>query len=110
MKLIKVIVLLFSIIIITNSCKKDAFHSIRFKNEFIEEVNHIKVGDVPFGTVGIGETTSYSAVELGTHKISGSTPSGLILSGTISIEGDDEAPKWTVVFRINGDVEITRDS
>ena len=110
MRITKLFILLIGLIFLTNSCKKDAFHSIRFKNEFIEEVNHIKVGDVPFGTVGIGETTSYSAVELGTHNVSGTTPSGLILSGTMTIEGDDETPKWTIIFQINGDVKLIRDS
>jgi len=109
MKAFKLSAIILSLLLFTNSCKKDAFHSIRFKNNFIEEVNHIKVGDVPFGTVEVGETSSYSAVELGTHKISGTTPTGYILSGSITIEGSGETPKWTVIFNNDGSISYIRD-
>ena len=109
MKAFKLSVMILSLLLFTNSCKKEDFHSVRFKNNYIEEVNHIKVGDVPFGTVEVGETSSYSAIELGTHKVSGSTPSGSILSGSITIEGSGETPKWTIIFNNDGSTSYIRD-
>jgi len=100
---------ILSILFFTNSCKKEDFHFIRFKNNFIEEGNHIKAGNVPFNTVEIGEISNYSADELETHKVSDTTPTGYTLSSSVTIEGSGETPKKTIIFNNDGNTSYIRD-
>jgi len=85
-----------------------ADHSIRMRNNFIESINDVKIGAVEFGTVSSGALTSYKALAEGSHAMSGTTPGGAKLTGTVSVSGTG-VHKWTVTIANTGEASMAQD-
>lgn len=91
--------------ITTTSCKKEPEHYIRFKNEYFERLNVVKLDEVSFGPIEHGVTTDYKFVYAGTFPITIETKSGLKGQGTVTLK--DGAPgrnNWLVIVNSKGQV------
>ncbi len=91
--------------ITTTSCKKEPEHYIRFKNEYFEKLNVVKLDEVSFGPIEHGVTTDYKFVYAGTFPITIETKSGLKGQGTVTLK--DGAPgrnNWLVIVNSKGQV------
>jgi hypothetical protein len=69
------------------ACTKES-HEVRVVNNF-EDALTVKIGEVDFGRVQPGETTSYRPVPKGSHEMNGD------VKGTIALN-DKGVNKWTV--------------
>jgi hypothetical protein len=108
-------ILKFAIIALTfafflSGCSKsmDTDHSIRIKNEYAETINNLKVGPANYGNVNSGSLTGYVHVTEGANVLSGSTPSGASISGTVTVSGKG-THKWTLTIQSTGTVIIKED-
>ncbi len=91
--------------ITTTACKKEPEHYIRFKNEYFERLNIVKLDEVSFGPIEHGVTTDYKFVYPGTFPITLETKSGLKGQGTVTLK--DGAPgrnNWLVVVNSKGQI------
>lgn len=91
--------------ITTTSCKKEPEHYIRFKNEYFEKLNVVKLDEVSFGPIEHDVTTDYKFVYAGTFPITIETKSGLKGQGTVTLK--DGAPgrnNWLVIVNSKGQV------
>lgn len=102
-QIIVTVLTIFSIT--TTSCKKEPEHYIRFKNEYFEKLNVVKLDEVSFGPIEHGVTTDYKFVYAGTFPITIETKSGLKGQGTVTLK--DGAPgrnNWLVIVNSKGQV------
>lgn len=82
------------------SCTKTE-HQLRIKNDNPLEMN-VLVGDLDFGSVLSGVTSSYQPITIGTHELGGD------LVGDIAIEGEGKH-KWTMTIDQDGKVAVAED-
>ena len=82
--------------------------SIRITNNYSETVNNVMVGTVSFGSISPSTTTSYRSIEAGDHTLSGTTPSGGNLSGTVTLSGNG-THKWTMTITSSGSLSLSLD-
>lgn len=97
--------ILTSLLITTTACKKEPEHYVRFKNEYFEKLNVVKLDEVSFGPIEHGVTTDYKFVYAGTFPITIETKSGLKGQGTVTLK--DGAPgrnNWLVIVNSKGQV------
>lgn len=91
--------------ITTTACKKEPEHYIRFKNEYFERLNVVKLDEVSFGPIEHGVTTDYKFVYAGTFPITIETKSGLKGQGTVTLkEGAPGRNNWLVIVNSKGQV------
>lgn len=90
------------------SCSKDPDHSIRIKNSFPVSMSEVKINSTSYGRVATGSTSGYKPVDEGSFTISGSTETGLPLSGSGSVKGKG-THKWTVLISSAGSISISED-
>ncbi|MBC8320265.1 MAG: hypothetical protein H8E34_06065 [Bacteroidetes bacterium] len=80
------IIIIFSILILSG-CNKDET-KIRAKNiDGFSRIENVTVGPVSFGTLSVGETTSYKAITEGTHNVSWKWPTGTGMDDKVTISG-----------------------
>jgi hypothetical protein len=90
-----------------SACLKEN-HSVRFKNNFSEQINSVKIGTADIGNVASGATSDYKSIQSGNFTISGTSASGQPLNGTGTITGKGKH-KWTVTLSNSGTIGIAED-
>jgi len=108
MKKIRLFIPILLIGLLITGCELKPDHSIRVKNEYPETIDNLMVGTVSYGDVDSGTTTDYKPVDEGSHTLSGTTTSGLPLTGSASVTGRG-SHKWTMTILSSGGLEIKED-
>lgn len=103
----KLIPALFLFAILLASCGKEN-HTIRFRNNYSQQINHVQVGSATIGDVQAGSTSDYHAINTGNFTISGTSTSGQALYGSGSISGKGKH-KWTVTLTSAGLISMAED-
>jgi len=104
---LKVIGILLAIMLLTN-CKKAPNHSIRVKNSYFESMTDVKVNSTDYGSIAVGVVTEYKPVNAGSFSMSGSSASGLPLTGSGSVTGNG-THKWTATIAYSGALSLAED-
>ena len=106
-KLIALFVLLGLLIA---SCTPKTNMYIRFSNQYSKDVTEVFVGPDNFGTVTVGQVTSYMSIPDGSGNISGvTTDLSQKLTGQYTISGTG-THHWTAVLSSAGTLSLTQDN
>jgi len=108
MKQLIVFFVLIGLLFINSSCEKIPNHRLRVRNNYNIIIHNLKIGDMPYGSVDFGITTSYHSITEGRNTISGTTPNNEILSGEITVEGEGKH-SWTLTLLPSGNATLEED-
>lgn len=91
----------------TSCSKKD--YAVRFKNEFNETINNIKVANAFLGSVGKGETSNYFTFNGKSFMITGTSATGKTLNTSESVSGKGKH-RWTITLKSDGTINFEEDA
>ncbi len=103
--------LLAGLFLMVISCKKNAppVIQVRVYNQYSEAINKVVVGPDTFGTVNMGQTTSYMVIPEGHGNVSGiGAKDGDTLGGSYNFSGSSSGTyDFTITITSTGTVNLT---
>ncbi len=83
--------------------------TLKVKNEFIEALTSVQVGEVNYGPLAVGQTSLTNGFfSEGTFPLSIETESNLSISGSINLGSQDSGGSVLVLINDDGKVSLSR--
>lgn len=98
-------ILLFTL----NSCKKEAEHYVRFKNNYKETIVVAKLDAISFGQIPTNTASDYKYVFPGSFTVTIETKSGQKAEGTAKLSGGSGKYNWTLTLDAKGQITSSLD-
>lgn len=102
------VVFFVTAIVLVVGCSKESNHMVRVKNSFYEDMRVVKIDAINYGEVKKKAVTEYKSVAAGDFNISGSSSSGLPLTGSGTVKGKG-THHWTLTITSSGAVSFNED-
>jgi hypothetical protein len=106
-KIIYILIGGLGILFFSSCSKKD--YAVRFKNDFNETINNIKVANAFIGTVKYGETSDYFYFNGKSFMVTGMSATGRAVNDTEAVSGNGKH-RWTITLNSDGTISFDEDA